>query len=198
MYFTSVNTPDQGDNYGAMVRGYFKPTESASYDFFIRSDDASGLWINRTGDLPPDPEASAPDAYEAGCCGAFMEPGDPRTTAAPIALTAGTKYGFTALVKEGGGGDYVQVAWRKVGDTTAAADLQPIGAAFIGTYAPVSSTLPTISAIRQGNNLTITFTGRLFRSATAEGPYTEVTGTTGGTYTVNIPDAPVQFYRSAQ
>jgi hypothetical protein len=76
------------------------------------------------------------------------------------------------------------------------ADVELLG--FFGGTAAVQPTLPTISAIRQGNNLTITFTGRLFRSATAAGPYTEVTGTTGGTYTVNIPDAPVKFYRSAQ
>jgi hypothetical protein len=44
----------------------------------------------------------------------------------PIALTAGQRYGITVLMKEAGGGDFVELAWRIAGDTNAAASLQPI------------------------------------------------------------------------
>ena len=36
----------------------------------------------------------------------------------PLGLTAGKAYGFAMVVKEGGGGDWFQVAWRKEGDDT--------------------------------------------------------------------------------
>ena len=51
-------------------------------------------------------------------------------TSDPISLTAGKAYGILFLQKEGGGGDWGQVAWRKEGDTTSAAALIPIGAGF--------------------------------------------------------------------
>ena len=47
-----------------------------------------------------------------------METGSAQTSI-PIALVAGKKYALQVLWKEGGGGDYAQVAWRKAGDTTA-------------------------------------------------------------------------------
>ena len=115
-----------GDNLGVRIAGTITPVESGNYDFFVRSDDASQLFLNVLGAALPNPSADAPIAEETGCCNSFKEPGDPKTTAAPIALTAGKSYGFVFLVKEGGGGDWGQVAWRKVGDTTPAANLGPI------------------------------------------------------------------------
>ncbi|MBI2949137.1 MAG: discoidin domain-containing protein, partial [Verrucomicrobia bacterium] len=120
---------DSLENYGAVIEGFVTPTESASYDFFLRSDDASQLFLSSD-----DKEANlAMIAEETGCCGAFMEPstGDGATTAAPIALVAGRKYFIRVIYKEGGGGDFAQVAWRKTTDKTPAGSLLPIPGQFL-------------------------------------------------------------------
>jgi hypothetical protein len=120
-----------GDNRGFRIAGTVTPTESGNYDFFVRSDDASELYLNTSGESVPVADGGSFIATETGCCKAFLEPGNTTeasvATAAPIALTAGKSYGILFLVKEGGGGDWGQVAWRKVGDTTPAANLPPIG-----------------------------------------------------------------------
>jgi PA14 domain len=131
-YMPGMNTgADIADNFGATLKAYLIPTETADYDFFIRSDDASQLFLSQTETFPV-PGTDTPIAEETGCCKGFLEPGNTTeasvTTATPIALTAGKKYALLAVYKEGGGGDFVQVAWRKVGDTTAAGSLTPLSA----------------------------------------------------------------------
>ncbi len=123
---------DSHEQYGAIISGWLTPTESGAYTFFLRSDDASELWLSTD-----DKEANLVKiAEQTGCCNAFTEPdpanpGSPAYTSAPINLTANKKYFVKLLYKEGGGGDYGQVAWRKAGDTTPAASLQPIPAPFL-------------------------------------------------------------------
>lgn len=117
------------ENYGAVMEGYITPAESGDYEFFLRSDDASQLYLSTD-----DKEANlALIAEELDCCDAFMEPstGDAATTAAPTALVAGRKYFIRVIYKEGGGGDYAQVAWRKTTDKTPAGSLQPISGRFL-------------------------------------------------------------------
>jgi hypothetical protein len=52
---------------------------------------------------------------QTGCCNAFVEPGggDAFTTQTPLNLLASKKYAFQILYKEGGGGDYAQLAIRE-------------------------------------------------------------------------------------
>ena len=120
---------DSLDNYGATMNGFLTPADSGAYDFFLRSDDSSQFYISTD-----DKEANLSlVAEEVGCCGAFQEPGDPRTTASPINLVGGKKYAISIVYKEGGGGDYGQVAWRKVGDTTPAGSLTPITGKFLSS-----------------------------------------------------------------
>ncbi len=161
----SLSTPNgYADNYGARVSGFLIPPESADFNFFLSSDDASQLWIST--------DATAANlamvAEETGCCAAFMEPetGDPATTATPIAMVAGRQYYFEALVKEGGGGDFLMVAARKVGDPTPAASLQPLSGAWIGANAKPSLGTPEITVqptapaqTIQGTALTLTVDG---------------------------------------
>ena len=156
-----IDTPNgYGDNYGARVSGFIIPPETASYHFFIRSDDASALYLS-ANETPPDPNWDLPICQETGCCAAFQEPGDTlpeETTIEPIALVAGRKYAFIALVKEGGGGDYLQVAARKVGDTTPAASLVPLSGAWVGANAKPSLGTPVIT--RQPQSLPQLLEGR--------------------------------------
>jgi hypothetical protein len=128
------------DNFGDRVWGWVKPDVTGDYNFFIRSDDSSELYINQipvtgTTNALPDVQTESPVAFEYTCCRSFLEPPATPTTLSPIHLEAGNYYGMVLLLKEGGGGDFIQVAWRLSTDTTAAASLQPIPAANVFTMA---------------------------------------------------------------
>lgn len=118
-----------GDNYLGLIQFELVIEDAGSYDFFIRSDDASELYLNTDGpDFPEPGDVNALIAWEEDCCDPFQEPdtGDTAVTFSPIGLTAG-RYGVTVIWKEGGGGDWVQVAMREENDSTAADALAPIG-----------------------------------------------------------------------
>src|ERR1019366_3953532 len=100
-------------------------------------------------------------ASESGCCHGFLEPDDPinggQTTPTPITLKAGTAYFIRALHTEGGGGDYVKVAWRLSTDNTPATNLTDIASQYLYTFrlsAPVFNP-PVFS----NGQLTISWTG---------------------------------------
>jgi len=147
---------DANDNYGATMEAILTPVESGSYRFFIYTDDASQLFLST------DDKAAnlAQIAEETGCCNFFTEPDSPRTSE-PIALTAGKKYFIRLIYKEGGGGDYGQVAWRKEGDATPASALKPIDGKFLSAEAVASpagfikSVTPTPKTVQAGNNIEI-------------------------------------------
>ena len=129
-------SPDIG-NFGNKVSGWVKPDVTGNYTFFIRSDDGSVLFLNSvasasgTNSLPDPAKGDMAIAWENGCCNPFREPdyaGQTQTTLTPIFLEAGKYYGLVFMYKEGGGGDWGQVAWRIEGDTTPAASLPTIPA----------------------------------------------------------------------
>ncbi len=126
---------DSHENYLAKITGWITPTESGDYYFFLRADDAARLYLS-SNDTIPDPATDFPICNEPDCCDGFYEPesGDPATTATPISLVAGRRYGVLALLKEAGGGDYLMVAWRKSTDTTAAAALPYLPGQYLSTY----------------------------------------------------------------
>jgi len=165
----TLSTPSAyAENYGAKVSGFLIPTESGQYRFFLYSDDASEFWLS-----PDDREANAVKiAEETDCCDTFVEPdtlnddGVTSTTSEPQALVAGKKYAFFAYLKEGTGGDYLQIATRKEGDTTAAGSLPLISSSWIGgnirptTGTPEITVQPTApSQIELGRDLTLTVDG---------------------------------------
>ena len=120
--------PDDGhENYGARVSGFYVPPVSGNYLFYLRSDDASQLFLNPAG---RDPAGKVMITEEPGCCGAFAA-----HVSAPQALTAGQRYYIEGLVKEGGGGDYLQVAAKLDTDPTNPNSLAPISANSIGLMA---------------------------------------------------------------
>ncbi|MBK9137555.1 MAG: Ig-like domain-containing protein [Verrucomicrobia bacterium] len=152
----SLSTPNgYRDNYGARVTGFIIPPESGQYRFFLYSDDASALYLSNNQTLP-NPDLVDPICQETDCCDVFQEPGVPNDdgftypTSEPISLTAGQRYAFLALVKEGGGGDYLQIAVRKEGSTTPAASLQPIAGSWIGANAKPNLGTPVITQQPQG------------------------------------------------
>jgi hypothetical protein len=131
----SIFPDDTHENFLSRITGWITPTESGDYYFFLRSDDAGRLYLSTTETLP-NPATDTPICIEEDCCDAFAEPdaGDPATTSAPITLQAGKRYGVLALLKEAGGGDYLEVAWRKSTDTTAAGSLPYLPGKFFATY----------------------------------------------------------------
>src|SRR6186997_1567731 len=132
----TVYPDDSHENFGGRISGFVSPVESGDYEFFLRSDDASQLFIS-----PDDNPANLVQvAEETGCCNAFMETGDPKTSP-PQTLVAGKRYAIQVLYKEATGGDYAQVAWRKAGDTTAASQLKPIPGAFLSSMIPADGTI---------------------------------------------------------
>jgi len=145
-------TSGPNDNYAARMFGFVTPPETGDYYFFVRSDDASELFIS-TDD---DPANVVWQAEELDCCGAFMEPGvDDTATFAPIPMVAGERYYIEARYKEGGGGDWMEVAWRLDGDSTAAADLTPIDGRFLSTDIPVLAPFSEVNILLQPSSVTI-------------------------------------------
>lgn len=174
----SVFPDDSHENYLAKMTGFITPTENGDYDFFVRSDDASRVYLSANETLP-NPTTDTPIAIETGCCRAFQEPGDPATTATPITLQAGRKYAILVYLKEGGGGDWLELAWRKSTDTTAAADLRPLTAPFFASYvdpnADVAFTLQPTNEEGIAPGASTTFTNISF--ATSDGGFTVTNST---------------------
>ncbi|MBN2505121.1 MAG: immunoglobulin domain-containing protein [Verrucomicrobia bacterium] len=126
---TNVFTMDDDEairnNYGGRVRGWFLPPYTAQWRFFMSADDAAEFWFNPAG---PDPAGKSRVAFvpDGDCCDPFQEPPNDRTSE-PFSLVAGQPYYVEGIYKEGAGGDYLVVAARLEGDSTAASTLQWIG-----------------------------------------------------------------------
>jgi len=182
-----------GSDYGIRVYGWITPTVPGNYTFFLRSDDASQLWLSPNAD----PAGKEQIAVEAGCCQVFLEPGVPQTSG-PRALVAGQRYYIEVLNKEGGGGDFAEVAWRLEGDATAAAALRPIPGSILSAYAPV--TAPRFNTVvRNGNQLTISWTGSgTLQESSNLTTWTPVAGNPGSGYTVTPAAGSTRFYRLVQ
>src|SRR5208282_2858344 len=140
---TSFNAPyNTGvDDYGQRVQGYVYPPTTGNYVFWIASDDDSQLWLSTNSSPTNAVEICYTNTwtnYEA-----WMT--YPSQQSAPISLVAGQAYYIDALMKQGGGGDNLSVAWM----------LLPSG----GTSVPDGSTsVPdgSTSVPAQGSALTIT------------------------------------------
>jgi hypothetical protein len=191
---------DSHQGYGDRITGWITPTVTGDYDFFIRSDDASELWIST--------DATAANltlvAQETGCCNAFLEPGATQTTATPLHLVAGQKYYVQSLHEEGTGADYVEVAWRMTTDTTPAASLSPIVGMVLSSMADNTGASVTITqqpqAVSVPENTPVTFTV----AATTTTPFDQYTGTgsdsnpaavQGGTAPLGTTNALPAFYQ---
>jgi hypothetical protein len=193
-----------GDNHMVAIHGILRPTEAGQYRFFVRSDDASRIYINTSGAAIPDPLTATPVAQENGCCGPFEEPGvggdendGTFPTSEPITLAAGQDYGVLFLIKEGGGGDWGQAAWRREGDTTAANTLPPMTSVIWWFGPPVVTEIEVDDITVAGGNVTITFsTGALQSAPSVSGPWADVTGATSPYTTPATGDG--MFYRLRQ
>ena len=132
------------DNYGGSVSGHFIPPTSGNWIFYISSDDDGLLLMNTNG---PNSSGKAPVRFAPGCCRALSGGSDPTV---PITLIAGQAYFIEALFKEGGGGDYVEVAARLQGAVT---PLVVIGSGNLAFASRLSITQnPTNLTLLEGQN----------------------------------------------
>jgi hypothetical protein len=179
-----------GENYGCSLSGWVTPTVSGNYRFFLASDDSSELWFGT------DAQSALPIAQETDCCDGFLEPGD-AATSEPQALQAGVSYYIRALMAEGGGGDYVKVAWRLEGDATPAASLTPIPSQFLSSYAPGPIRFNPL--VVSGGQLTISWTGTAtLQQSTDLINWTPVPNNPASPYVVTPGADPQRFYRLVQ
>jgi len=177
-----------GENYGDVVTAWFTPPTNGNYRFFLASDDHSKLFLD-----------GVQIANLDGARGNFVEPTDV-STSEPQALTGGVKYRLQTLHIEGGGGDYVKVAFREESDTNSAANLTPIPGVFLSTYAPVPA--PSFgTATKSGTTLTIPWTGYqgVLQESTDLVNWINTPGNPNPLVVLNVGSAgPMKFYRIAQ
>jgi hypothetical protein len=198
---------DELEDFGGRLTGFITPLESGDYHFFLSSERASELWLGSD-----DTEASASlIAEETDYGDPFQEPdlGD-LATSAPVPLTAGERYFVMLIYKASSGGgastDYAKVAWRRVGDSTPAAQLKPIPGAFLST--PVSDEgAPSVTITGPPSDSTVAQNSPVTFSVTAETSPADpiciqwqrnginIPGATGATYTryVNSDDEGARF-----
>src|SRR6266850_119196 len=171
-FIGGANVPQSSpniSNFGDRAWGWVKPDVTGDYDFFIRSDDAGAVYLNSTPPASgtnelPDVQIFSPIAVQNTAGQPFHEPGGTGsdTTLSPIHLEAGKLYGMVILLKEGGGGDFVQVAWRATTDTTPAASLKTISPLNVWTLATPAgqrasiTTQPVAATALQGRTTSFT------------------------------------------
>ncbi len=120
-YMTTPNSrnaypDDSHGNYGGRISGLMIPPVSGNYQFSINNDDDAllrGALTDNSGDLQ--------DIGAQPCCSGTF-----RNTGPALPLTAGNRYAYQLLWKEGGGGDYAALS---------ADGINPIPADYLAVYA---------------------------------------------------------------
>ena len=98
---------DAGDNYGARLRAFVHAPAAGVYTFWLTSDDAGELWLSddhRPGGVQR-------IARVPGWAPRYGWDRYPEQRSAPVVLARGEVRYLEALMKEGGGGDHLSVAW---------------------------------------------------------------------------------------
>ncbi|AQT69425.1 PA14 domain protein [Anaerohalosphaera lusitana] len=102
---------DRLDSYGVRMRAFLKPTVTGSYTFWIASDDNGSLLFSTDGKA----DSAVEVASVPGWTSSRSWTDYPEQQSAYFWLTAGNTYYIEALMKEGGGGDNLAVAWQGPG-----------------------------------------------------------------------------------
>jgi hypothetical protein len=127
---------DWQDNYGSRARGYVYPPADGDYTFWISGDDYEELYLS-TDDDP----ANATLIAEVPGWTQHLEWGKyPEQQSDPITLVGGQKYYIESIMKEGGGGDSMTVAWAgpEIGE-----ELTIIDGAFLSPWLIFTARLPS-------------------------------------------------------
>jgi hypothetical protein len=138
---TQVNTSDEFDNYGTRLSGYIRPPVSGNYNFFMSSDDQGELWLSTDANpaniqlIASEPQWNGRRDWVGTARRNAAAPENRSTTLFPggIPLVAGQTYYYEALMKEGGGGDNLQMTWQLPGGPLPANNDAPLGGDYIAT-----------------------------------------------------------------
>lgn len=113
---------DVYDDYGQRLRALLIPPTTGNYVFLIASDDGAQIYLS-TNETPAGKRLIAHVDGWTPSRNYHLEAGQ---KSAAVSLTAGQRYYIEALMKEGGGGDNLAVAWQKPGDAEPADGSAPI------------------------------------------------------------------------
>ena len=102
---------DRADRYGTKLSSFLVPEQSGQYRFWIASDDAGELWLSSDAAI----DNAVRIAYVDGWTPYRAYRHTPSQMSEPVALRAGRAYAVEALMKEGGGGDHLSIAWSTDG-----------------------------------------------------------------------------------
>ncbi|MDB6053727.1 MAG: uncharacterized protein JWN25_1250 [Verrucomicrobiales bacterium] len=144
--FQSPQTSPDVNNYGLKLSAQLTVPVSGDYFFYLSSDDASEFYLSDTATADgiyqnPDPSVTPGSRRPSGSPiirnSAANNNYDSAATGIPLPLTAGASRYIEALLKEGGGGDYVRVAMAIFPDPTGTPvnSTPVIPAAYLSTYA---------------------------------------------------------------
>lgn len=109
---SQLNSPRNiDDNFGSLVRGYIIPPTSGSYTFWVAGDDQTEFWLSSTDQrerkelIATVPGATSPLEYSKYSS----------QKSANKNLSAGARYYFEIIHKEGFGSDHFSLAWSGPG-----------------------------------------------------------------------------------
>ncbi len=128
------------DSYGSRVRGWITAPTTGAYTFWVAADDIGEFWLAND---------DQPATLTRRCYTSYVGYRTWNTYAtqksALITLTAGQRYYFEALHREGSGGDHLSIGWLKPGQTgTAPSEIVGATGSVLSAYvAPLNPTGPT-------------------------------------------------------
>ena len=138
----TLDTPANiGDLYGTRIRGWITAPTTGTYTFWVTADDVGEFWLSSDDQ----PATLTRRCYNANYASSTGWNTYATQKSALITLTAGQRYYFEVLHREGGGGDYVRVGWQRPGQTGTIPN-EIVGAtnSVLSAYvAPLSPTGPT-------------------------------------------------------
>jgi uncharacterized repeat protein (TIGR01451 family) len=211
------------NNYGVRVSGYFSPPTNGLYRFYIRGDDGTQLFMNTNG---PAPAGRILIARNDGANSSAFDNGTGGSASPVLSLNADTLYFMEGLMKEGAGGDHMEVALRAVDPSTltAVGGVPPVdanqaivGSVFASVGNPDTANLTVSQAppatINTPANESITLNGSAYagnfehsqaaryqwQRSDGSGGYTNIPGAIGPTYTfvAALSDSQIRFIASS-
>jgi hypothetical protein len=155
------------DGYGSRLSGWFTPSESTDYVFFLSADDNAELYLSPDANADNKVLIARESAWANSQDWVASSGGSDNTakrsdqftgtqwaTGNTISLTKGTKYYFEALMKEGGGGDNLGIYVMKAGEPDPRNGDDPtLGAEWSTLADPTSASL---AITQQPSNVTAT------------------------------------------
>ncbi len=117
-----------GDDYGTRLRGYIYAPESGDYVFAVAGDYETRLYLS-PGEDPAGATQIARVPYWSYRNDWYRYS---EQTSSPVTLVAGERYYMEVLHKESSGRDFIQVAWRRPGNSN---DFEVISGGYTAPFA---------------------------------------------------------------